>query len=136
MKELIPWSDAYKLGVEEIDAQHQKMIGIINKLYSAMVAATEKEELGVILKEMTDYADYHFSTEEKYFDQFDYVDKEEHKKSHEAYRAKITKFSEEYYNNAVMLPFEMMDFLGEWWTGHILGSDKEYVECFHAHGLK
>lgn len=136
MKELIPWSDVYNLGVEEIDTQHKKMIGIINKLYFAMQAATEKDELKTILKELVDYADYHFTTEEQHFKEFNYDDTVEHMKAHEAYRAKISKFSEDYYNNAIMLPFELMDFLGEWWTKHILGVDRKYVSNFHEHGLK
>lgn len=136
MKELITWSDRYNLGVAEIDAQHKKMIGIINKLYQAMEAFTEKEQLNAILKELNDYADYHFGTEERHFIEFEYEHSAEHIKAHNAYREKITKFSEDYYNDAVMLPFEMMDFLGEWWTKHILGIDRLYVPNFHEHGLK
>lgn len=136
MKELIPWSDAYNLGVAEIDSQHKKMIGIINHLYSVMQAATEKEEMNTILQELIDYANYHFATEEKHFEEFHYEDAVEHIKAHDMYREKISKFAEEYYNNAIMLPFEMMDFLGEWWTRHILGVDRKYVPNFHEHGLK
>lgn len=127
----------YNLGLEEIDPQHQKLIGIINRLYDAMQSSTEKELLGTILKELKDYADYHFSTEEKHFEEFDYKDKEEHIKSHNSYKEKIEQFSKEFENNeSNMLPFELIDFLGEWWTGHILGADRKYVECFHEHGLK
>jgi len=48
----------------------------------------------------------------------------------------IVKFKNDYLNNEVALPFELMDFLGEWWTGHILGLDRKYVECFREHGLR
>lgn len=136
MKELITWSSQYNLGIVEIDSQHQKMIGIINKLYAAMQASTEKEEMKTILQELIDYADYHFETEEKHFVDFYYEEMIEHIKAHDAYREKISKFVEEYYNNAIMLSFEMMDFLGEWWTKHIQGVDRKYVSNFHQHGLK
>lgn len=135
MKELITWSDKYNLGIAEIDAQHQKMIGIINTLYRAMQASTEKEEMNIILQELIEYANYHFATEEEHFKEFNYLDTENHIKAHNAYREQISKFTEEYYNNAIMLPFEMMDFLGEWWTGHIQGIDRKYVPTFHEHGL-
>ena len=137
MKELIKWNEMYNLGLEEIDPQHQKLIGIINKLYDAMQASTEKAEMKTILKELTDYADYHFSTEEKHFEEFNYVDKVGHVKSHDAYKEKIAQFSKEYETNeSYALPFDLMDYLGAWWTGHILGADRKYVECFHEHGLK
>ena len=31
---------------------------------------------------------------------------------------------------------EAADFSGEWLINHILGSDKEYVECFQKNGVK
>ncbi|HBH71413.1 MAG: Hemerythrin-like protein metal-binding protein [Parcubacteria group bacterium GW2011_GWC1_42_11] len=137
MNDLIAWRESYNLGISEIDPQHQKLIGIINKLYNAMRASTEKEEMQTILKELTDYADYHFSTEEKHFEEFNYVDKVPHTKSHDAYKEKIAQFSKSYESNeSNTLPFDLMDYLGSWWTGHILGEDRKYVECFHEHGLK
>lgn len=140
MKDLIKWVASYNLGIVEIDDQHQKLIVIINKLYKTMQESTEKKEMKIIIKELSDYADYHFVTEEKYFKQFNYIDSIEHTKSHEMYRETISKFAEIYTqdnnNNEIILPMEMISFLGEWWTGHILGSDRKYVECFHQHGLK
>jgi len=135
MKDLLMWSDVYRLDIAEIDAQHQKMAGIINKLYHAMQASTENEDLKTILEELSEWADYHFATEEKYFEQFDYKDRAEHIKSHDEARKMIVKFKNDYLNNEVALPFELMD-LGEWWTGHILGLDRKYVECFREHGLR
>lgn len=127
----------YNLGIEEIDPQHQKLIGIINKLYNAMRTSTENEQMREILKELVDYADYHFLTEEKHFEEFNYINKAEHTNSHEAYKEKIAEFSKKYDGNeSAMLPFELIDFLGKWWTAHILGEDRKYVECFHEHGLK
>lgn len=137
MKDLITWKDYYNLGILEIDPQHQKLIGIINKLYHTMQASTEKEEMKTIFRELVNYADYHFSTEEKHFDEFNYIDKVGHTKSHNAYKEKIAQFLKSYESNeSNTLPFDLMDYLGRWWTGHILGEDRKYIECFHQHGLK
>lgn len=136
IKDLLTWSDVYSLDIAEIDAQHKKMAGIINKLYHAMQSSTEKAEMKAVLLELTEWADHHFATEEKYFEEFNYEDKVEHTKSHEECRKTIEKFINDYFNGNASLPFEMMDYLGEWWTGHILGMDRKYVECFHEHGLK
>ncbi len=136
MADLIFWSDKYNLGVEVIDAQHKKMIEIINALYRSLQVLPDKEVLRSTIDELIQYADMHFSTEEKYFNEFKYAGKEEHTREHEAYREKVNKFSKAYYENEVMFPFEMMDFLGEWWVTHILGEDREYVDCFHQNGLR
>ena len=137
MKELIKWSDIYKLGVEEIDPQHQRLVGIINRFYQVMQESNENKEMKKIFMELTDYAEYHFSTEERHFEEFNYIDKVEHTRSHEEYKAKIAQFVKDFESGvSSALPFQLMDFLGEWWTGHILGEDRKYVECFHEHGLK
>ena len=137
MNELIAWNEIYSLGIAEIDPQHQRLIKIINKLYQAMQSSTEALVLKTILNELVDYADYHFSTEERHFEEFNYINKEEHKKHHDAYKEKINQFLREYDSKPLnILPFELIDFLGQWWTGHILGEDRKYIECFHEHGLK
>lgn len=135
-EELIFWSDKYNLGVHVIDEQHKKMIWIINKLYCSMQTYTEKEDMREIMKELVDYANYHFTTEEEYFSKFNYEGAEEHIKTHHMYHEQIEEFSKEYYENDTMLATKMMDFLRAWWTEHILGIDREYVQCFHEHGLK
>jgi hemerythrin len=33
---MITWDASYSVGIEEIDKQHQVLIGIINKLFSCM----------------------------------------------------------------------------------------------------
>lgn len=138
MIELITWKESFSLGIKEIDTQHKRMIGIINKLYDAMETSTEKEKLSDILRELNEYANYHFETEEKYFHEFNYEHAIEHIKSHDMYREKVNQFSKDYnnYSEHLVLPFEMMEFLRGWWTRHILGEDRLYVKNFHEHNLK
>lgn len=136
MDDLIVWDDTYDLEVGVIDDQHKKMIGIINELYHAIRNSTERENLPDIITELTEYADYHFITEEKFFVEFNYKDKEAHMASHQAYRQKIADFLRDYHNDETILPINMMRFLSEWWSGHIRGEDRGYVELFHKNGLK
>jgi hemerythrin len=136
MNDLIVWDETFNLGITVIDEQHQKMIGIINELYHAMKSSTEKENLPAIITELTEYADYHFATEEKFFDECKYEETEHHKKSHETYREMVYNFLIDYHNDESILPVVMMKFLGEWWSNHIRGEDREYVACFKACGLK
>lgn len=135
MKDLIEWKEQYSVGVEEIDEQHQKMIGIINELFHAVEQSKEKERIPFILTELVSYAEYHFSTEEKHFEEFDFEGKEEHIKVHNSYREKIAQFLKKHKEGDGALPFEILIFLKEWWVGHITGMDRGYIENFHKHGL-
>lgn len=135
MKDLIEWKEQYSVGVSEIDEQHQKLIGIINELFHAVEQSKEKERIPFILTELVSYAEYHFSTEEKHFEEFDFEGKEEHIKVHNSYREKIAQFLEKHKEGDGALSFEILVFLKDWWVGHITGMDRGYIENFHKHGL-
>ncbi len=135
----LQWEDSYSVKVEEIDNQHKKIITLINQLYDAMLANEMETTVHDILAEMQTYADTHFSTEEKYFDEFNYEDTEAHTKTHEAYREKVLTFmhilEETPADGMTAFMLSLLSFLEDWWIGHILHSDQEYVECFVKNGL-
>lgn len=133
---LITWKDEYKLGIVDIDTQHQKMFQIINNLFARMTQSEAQNEIPAILKELTDYAEYHFATEEKYFTKFQYPAKDEHMLMHTAYKNEVAKFISKQVGNIYTLPYEIIDFLENWWINHIQNADKKYVSWFHEHGLK
>lgn len=136
---LIPWKDEFALGIEEIDEQHKRMLSIINKLFTLFEDEkyNDQDEINKIIKEMTDYANYHFATEEKYFDIFNYEKKAAHLEIHNQYRLKISnwhKCYQELCDRKVF--FEISGYLQDWWTWHINNTDREYVAFFKANGVK
>ena len=132
---LIEWQDSYGVGINIIDEQHKKLFAWINELYRAINENKDEEVLGKTLEHLLDYVNFHFTTEEEYFEQFDYFQKSEHKDEHREYTEKIKNFIEERQNNKNFLSFEVLDFLEDWIISHVLVSDKKYVKCFHDHGL-
>jgi hemerythrin len=134
---LIIWNENYSVGVKEIDQQHQQIIAVINRLYELVENKNfDDSTISDILKELVEYADYHFSTEEKYFREFDYDKTESHVEMHNDYRARVRGMKENYEagkKSEVLV--DLADFLNGWWTWHVNHTDKEYIECFHQHGL-
>lgn len=135
MKKLFVWDESYSVGVEEIDKQHQKMLEIINRLYGLLAKFDVAGELSGVINEIMEYADYHFSTEEKYFKDFNYEETEEHIRLHNEYRKKVNDFFSDYKKGSLALSFDVLDYLEDWWLGHIHNIDKRYTQCFHEHGL-
>ncbi|MDA2920205.1 bacteriohemerythrin [Desulfobacterota bacterium AH_259_B03_O07] len=133
---LITWNDSMSVNVEEIDKQHQKLVQIINDLHDAMREGKEKEVLGNVLTRLIDYTSYHFSTEEKYFDKFGYPDSDPHKKEHRELLEQVLEFKKEFDEGKVLLTIELMNFLKNWLTNHMQGSDKKYGLFFNEKGLK
>lgn len=121
----LEWTSDLSVGYSEIDQQHQKLIEIINNLYSAMKVGKGKEASGKILKELVDYTSYHFGTEEKLMEEFNYPEKENHKQVHQALVAKVVDFQNKFLNGEIGVTVELFKFLNDWLVDHIIGTDKK-----------
>jgi hemerythrin len=133
---LIQWDNSFSVNVAEIDKQHQGLIGMINDLNEAMRQGKSKEVLGKIIEGLVNYAVKHFETEEKYFDQFGYINSFSHKKEHADFTKKVAEFKSGFDSGKIMLSIEVMDFLSSWLQKHIKGTDMKYGPFFNEKGLK
>ena len=62
--EIFPWNDNFKTGIDRIDEQHRRLIDLIYKLASHLTYQSEPKTLNSIFTELSEYAFYHFRTEE------------------------------------------------------------------------
>ena len=142
----LEWDPRFSVRIAEIDQQHKKLIGLINRLHESMQQAggrdaleTAIEELSAqatVINEMVEYSSYHFSTEEKYMRQYMYPDFEKHKKEHEYFINKVQTLKSDFDGGQAILSSQIMEFLKNWLSDHILGMDKKYEPFFQAKGLK
>jgi hemerythrin len=132
---LINWDDSLRLGVAEVDQQHENIIRIVNRLDDATREGRGAEVISQILVELIIYTATHFSTEEKYFAQLGYPDAETHKDEHAELTAKVSAFANEFNSglpsSRLTLPTELLHFLGIWWRYHILQTDLKFVKLFN-----
>ncbi len=115
---------------------------IINTLFDAMKDARGLEVIGELLKQLADYADYHFLTEEKYFDQFEYTESEHHKDEHNYLLEQVKDFMMMHEKGKIKrdgsespITVEVWNLLKEWLINHIQVSDKKYVTLFKEKGF-
>lgn len=135
---IITWGNEFSVGVQELDEQHKKLIIIINKLFTLY---TEKKfnttDVTPVFQSLKDYSDEHFSTEEHYFNLYNYPKRVEHIQQHNLHRKKMAELESSYNkDNSEKTLFALTDFLNQWWIWHINHVDKEYTEYFNANGLK
>jgi hemerythrin len=133
---LIEWNDSLSVNIVEIDQQHRKLVGMINHLNDAMRQGKGKESLSKIINGLVAYAGTHFRTEEKYFDEFGYPDKDRHRQEHKGFTRKVAAFKDEFEAGKRMLSMEIMMFLSDWLQNHIKVVDKKYAPFLNAKGLK
>jgi hemerythrin len=136
---LIEWDNNLKLGVAVVDRQHERLVGIINRLNEAMIEGRGADVISGILDELIIYTATHFSMEEKYFAQFEYPDAEEHKREHDALIEKVNAFANDFQNaldsSRSDLARELLQFLKTWWRYHMMETDSKFVTLFKERGL-
>jgi hemerythrin len=132
---LMVWDKSFSVNVNEIDAQHQRLVEMLNQLHEMMRAGNAKGVIGPLLDDLIKYAATHFGTEEKYFDKFNFVYSASHKAEHKKFVDKILAFQADFKSGNALLSMEIMSFLKDWLVNHIKGIDKKYTSCFNEHGL-
>jgi hemerythrin len=121
------WNADFETGIAPIDAQHRKLIDLINALHEAMSRRKGKEVVGDILRETVEYSKYHFSTEETAFAENQYPGAPDHVKSHDGFRDTAAKLLEDFGKGSFSVTIDTLDFLASWVKNHILAEDKKYV---------
>lgn len=133
---LITWGPNLAVGVKEIDDQHQKLVQLANDLNDAMNQGKGNEVIAKTLKELVQYTIYHFSTEERLMDQHKYSQSAEHKKQHKDLVQTVKTLVAKLDKGDAALTTEVMNFLREWLTKHILHTDKAFARELNAKGVK
>jgi len=133
---LLVWSNMFAVGVKEIDDQHKKLVDLANKLNDEMAAGRGKEVLGRILSDLISYTQYHFATEEKLMKQHSYAQAAGHMEQHKQLVATVAELKKKYDKGEATLTGEVMTFLRDWLTKHILNTDKAFGRDLNAKGVK
>lgn len=124
------WKDSYLTHIDELDAQHQKLVALINNLYTDLLNCPEDEKkqacVNKTLEELVAYSDYHFAAEEKLMQEHEYPAYAEHKQEHEKFKQRVTELMQVQQQSTNALPFPVVVFLRDWLTTHVIHTDKGY----------
>ena len=120
--------EEYKIGVELIDEQHKKLFELADKAYMLLkndFALDKYDKIVEIIEELKDYTIFHFKSEEEYMESINYkrlfTQKIEHAEFIKKLDAIDLKNVDENQDESLV---EMLNFLNDWLTEHILRNDK------------
>lgn len=133
---LFQWRDEFSMKVPSIDAQHRKLVDMLNELHDGMVSGQAKEKMAPLLEGLIEYTATHFAHEEEYFAAYQYPDAEPHTQEHRDLVRQVLDFKGQFDSGRASINMELMVFLKDWLLRHILGSDKAYSQHFVMHGAK
>lgn len=120
------WNDKYSVNNAIIDDQHKRLLDILFKLERLVNRKKDASEMVALLSDMSDYAQQHFVSEERFMQSIGYPKLEAHKEEHSKYTLEVLKFTLSHLDDAPENPREVLNFLTHWWTDHILKVDMDY----------
>ncbi|MCK4840586.1 MAG: hemerythrin family protein [Methylococcales bacterium] len=144
----IEWSEQLSIGIDSIDRQHKTLISYINELNNAinkdLTANGKKDLVTIVINKLVNYTRIHFVYEEAIIFGFSsYPEAADHKEKHEKLFKGVDVFKEriqsvdindiEYFEE---LCTELMMYMNEWLTNHILIEDMQYAIYIKENGIK
>jgi hemerythrin len=133
---LMAWRDDYSVKIPTIDKEHQQLFDLINVLYDASRAGKGREILTGVADELIRYAETHFRQEEEFLKKTDYPDFVPHKLEHDKFVARVAEFRSRLAGGEVVISADILWFLRDWLTGHIMRTDKRYSSHLVSNGIQ
>ncbi|MGD9787527.1 MAG: bacteriohemerythrin [Sulfuricellaceae bacterium] len=119
------------VGCEILDAQHAKLFALFRELRAVPRDADPLTEYRLACKalhELVDYTRVHFGEEERLLEEAGYPHLDEHRAEHDRFLKRVSELEESmHFGEGVTSLNIFCSLLEEWWTNHILKSDRQYV---------
>ena len=130
--EISTWKENFSIGIDKIDRQHQKLIGLLDQCIQK--SKLSKAEFEPVLNDMRLYADTHFAAEEQLMQTLNYPELEEHQKQHRLFEENLGLLETEVNNWEKLTIVTLTSLLRDWFVQHILDFDRQIGAFWRAKG--
>lgn len=117
------WCSSFSIGDAFVDAQHKHLFAILFRLHRSMDDGDSHELVESTLNELIEYTQQHFRDEEALMEKLGYPGYAAHKALHDELITKVEDMMEEFLDGEPVLTIELLIFLKEWLTHHIMEED-------------
>jgi hemerythrin len=131
----IEWEEDFQLGITQFDKHHKHLLALINQIYDDYTTEAPSETIGSVLNELIDYATYHFATEENWMEDQNYPQLDKHSEEHDRFSKTVLEMQKEFSQGKLNLSIDILIFLKNWLTDHILKTDAEYGRYVASKGI-
>ena len=123
----IAWNDSYKLGNEQVDAQHKRLFELVSGLVSSCMDGSNTEKLNETLNFLVNYTVQHFNDEEALQIQYSYPEYIRHKQLHEDFKVTVGELVQRFMKSASSkeLSSDVNKIVVRWLINHIQREDKK-----------
>lgn len=133
--QFLAWSDTYSVHVKSMDAQHKQLVDLVNQLYESMKSGRGDQATNKILSLLAGYTREHFTDEEKLMQANGFPGYLQHKALHDMLTRQVVDLQRQCQTGKAKIGDEVLRFLKDWLTKHIVGSDQNYGQFLNAKGI-
>lgn len=120
------WSDAYKIGVPTIDADHQLLFALTSQLAAAREEGQVRDVVGSVMNVLAEYVIHHFRREEELMETVGFPELAEHRLEHRFLAKRALDLRHRWRNGDHGATDSLVELLRTWLSGHILVMDIRY----------
>lgn len=119
------WSSLFETGMPEVDAQHQQLVDLVNRLGDD-VNSGDPLRIDQALADLADYTVYHFRSEEGMMDAAGVAPAhaDRHRTTHKRFVAQVVGWINRRQAGEDVQLGVLVEFLANWLVFHILGDDQ------------
>jgi len=117
------WESTFELNIKEFDDHHKYLVDLMNVLHANIINGANNDTLIAVVAELIDYASYHFQVEEHWMEENKYPGFSQHRDEHIKFATKVSEFNKDFLDGKAALTIEVLSFLMDWLSDHILGAD-------------
>jgi len=123
---LLTWQANFRIGIAEVDHEHQGLIELINSLHAALGEQRSGERVEAFLGEIFADISAHFALEEKVMHDRRYDALAEHKADHERLLDELRDLMDAQADGAVLDDQRFAAQLAAWFAGHFQTHDARF----------
>lgn len=135
------WRDAWLLGIEPLDADHRRMVQLLNAILcdgpegatgSAAPAATQTVPIAERMQALIDHLRNHFAREETFLEAIEYPAFESHKREHAMEMAELIDVARSHTERgAPCVGAEAAEGIKRWFFDHVIAEDRRFAQYYH-----
>ena len=131
-KKIAEWDDSLMLGIAEIDQHHKATIDQVNALFTSMMAGTGGQAAKSSIDALASTLKQHLQDEEALMQRLNYPGLGEHRREHEAFGQRFHQLHQSLDTGSPKAAAEVLEFVADWVTHHILRFDKALATFVNA----
>lgn len=116
------WTREIETGFENIDAQHRALFSLMDEIESELAGAPSERGVGSRFRQLLEFTDLHFATEERLMRRHGYVEQASHHAAHHDLRERITDATARELDGGDQGQ-ELLTILSSWLVEHIRAHD-------------